>query len=212
MLNETKNYEAHQEILSTCEFLKGLLNEPIGKEAARNVTQDLQERLKERFQDHWFPEEPMKGSGFRCIQSFPERVDPILLKALKSCLAKDIMATAINSLPGCGNFTIWIDPYDVSLRVGDQRLVTSLYGQSRSLRQNNTPRATTPEAIRKARMLSPSAQSFAPRNPGSPEMREDAHTPFSLPSAPNSRYPFVKTREPQSLNFWARDEVALAAY
>lgn len=62
-------------------------------------------------QDHWFPEKPQRGQAFRCIRlNGGSRPDPLIEKAasrtgLDYCDLK---------LPV--EFTMWVDPKEVSCR------------------------------------------------------------------------------------------------
>lgn len=81
------------------------------------------------YQDHWFPEKPFKGSGFRCIR-INHNMDPIIARAgsgaglsevtLQECLPKEI--------------TIWVDPKEVSYRFGEDGTIGIIYDESTSQR------------------------------------------------------------------------------
>ena len=44
----------------------------------------LVEVLRRRYRDHWFPEKPYKGSGYRCIR-INNRMDPVIAQAGEAC-------------------------------------------------------------------------------------------------------------------------------
>ena len=71
----------------------------------------LSETLVERFENHWFPDKPDKGQGYRCIRvNGVNRREPALEKA---ALASGIKYEDMK-LP-C-ELTIWVDPNEVCCR------------------------------------------------------------------------------------------------
>lgn len=62
-------------------------------------------------QDHWFPERPQKGQGYRCIRlngfSCP---DPLIYKAASQT------GLDYGDLKLPVEFTLWVDPLEVSCR------------------------------------------------------------------------------------------------
>jgi len=83
----------------------------------------LRDLLCEHYQSHWFPEAPFRGSGYRCLRFNFLTVDPIVMKAgeaagltvevLQACLPREL--------------TIWVDPSEVSYRIGEEGSVCVLY-------------------------------------------------------------------------------------
>ncbi|KAG5837829.1 protein BTG2-like [Anguilla rostrata] len=82
----------------------------------------LHQALSEHYKDHWFPEKPQKGSGYRCIRINHE-MDPIISKVARRI--------GLNShhlyelLPR--ELTMWVDPYEVSYRIGEDGSICVLY-------------------------------------------------------------------------------------
>jgi protein Tob/BTG len=79
-----------------------------------NVTsfkESLSKGLADRFKGHWHETSPGKGQGYRSIRIHPnEPVDPVLQAA-----AKDSKFSLMHiQIPV--EFTLWIDPKDVSCR------------------------------------------------------------------------------------------------
>lgn len=187
-----------QEIDAVCDCIEKIILFKLKDEhasAIKAITDDLKEKLTSRFSNHWFPETPDRGSAFRCIQSTPQRIDPLLHSSLKKHLNPTMLKTVLLNLPGQGDFTIFIDPNDVSLRVGESRLSTQLYGTPRSTIQKSTrSRPASPET--KKRSLSPSAESFAPRN--SPPT-----TTKKLDESQQPMIPFQNVHNLHMANFWA---------
>ena len=63
--------------------------------------------LKKKYEGHWYPDKPLKGSGFRCVH-IGEIVDPVVeLAAKRSGLAvEDVRANVPEEL------SVWIDPFE----------------------------------------------------------------------------------------------------
>eukprot|EP00093_Oithona_nana_P011649 11649.XXX_536314_536901_1 [CDS] Oithona nana genome sequencing. len=82
----------------------------------------LVEVLRRRYRDHWFPEKPFKGSGYRCIR-INGRMDPVIAQAAEvaSLDSTQIHATFPSEL------TMWIDPLEVSYRIGENGSICVLY-------------------------------------------------------------------------------------
>lgn len=82
----------------------------------------LAQALSEHYQHHWFPDRPQKGSGYRCIRINHE-MDPLIGRA-----AGHIGLTAgqlFSLLPR--ELTLWVDPYEVSYRIGEDGSICVLY-------------------------------------------------------------------------------------
>jgi len=117
-----------REVEAAAKFLGSCLIRSVGPERAAAVSATLTNLLASRYDTHWFPLEPTKGSGFRCLSNSPTRLDPVVQQALFTTLDKEHRITAVRSLPGQGDFQIWIDPLHVSVRVGEYGANTTIYG------------------------------------------------------------------------------------
>ncbi|KAM3921578.1 protein BTG3-like [Leptodactylus fuscus] len=70
----------------------------------------LAEILCQKFQGHWYPENPIKGQAYRCIRiNRHDREENILEACSHSGLKYEDL-----TLPK--ELTLWIDPYEVSCR------------------------------------------------------------------------------------------------
>ncbi|XP_046676530.1 protein BTG3-like [Homalodisca vitripennis] len=76
----------------------------------------LSELLTERFENHWFPDFPQKGQGYRCIRvNELDRRDASLEKAARACGIKyEDMKLPVE-------LTIWVDPNEVCCRFGENK-------------------------------------------------------------------------------------------
>jgi len=82
----------------------------------------LIEVLRRRYRDHWFPEKPFKGSGYRCIR-INGKMDPVIGQAGDtSGLSSQFLHQIFPS-----ELTMWIDPREVSYRIGENGSICVLY-------------------------------------------------------------------------------------
>ncbi|ESO88805.1 hypothetical protein LOTGIDRAFT_69092, partial [Lottia gigantea] len=103
------------EITSAAEFLTGLLkSSKVSKETVEKFHNILVQILCNRFHNHWFPEKPFKGSGYRCIR-INHKMDPVIKEAGEASGLHDSILNTY--LPR--ELTMWIDPRDVSYRIGE---------------------------------------------------------------------------------------------
>ncbi|KAJ8360692.1 hypothetical protein SKAU_G00172170 [Synaphobranchus kaupii] len=82
----------------------------------------LQQALSEHYKHHWFPDRPQKGSGYRCIRINHE-MDPIISKAAGRIGLSSLQLFRL--LPR--ELTLWVDPYEVSYRIGEDGSICVLY-------------------------------------------------------------------------------------
>lgn len=82
----------------------------------------LQQALSEHYQHHWFPDRPQRGSGYRCIRINHE-MDPIIAKAANriGLASEQLFALLPREL------TLWVDPFEVSYRIGEDGSICVLY-------------------------------------------------------------------------------------
>ncbi|KAK2709156.1 protein BTG2-like [Artemia franciscana] len=88
------------------------------------LRENIIETLRLRYRDHWFPERPCKGSGYRCIR-INGKIDPLLAQAGED---SGIPATFLYTLfPS--ELTMWVDPSEVSYRIGENGSICVLYDE-----------------------------------------------------------------------------------
>lgn len=101
------------EVACACEFIcRMLISRHVPIQFIKPFSHKLEEVLTERFKEHWHPENPRKGSAYRCIR-INGKMDPVVKDAAK-----------VTGLSNIGRFlprefTMWIDPNDVSYRFGE---------------------------------------------------------------------------------------------
>lgn len=106
------------EITAAALFLVQLIekNEKFSQDQVECFGRRLVELLTERFENHWFPDKPFKGQGYRCIRvNGHSRRDSTLESAAYAAGVKyeDL------SLPV--ELTLWVDPHEVCCRFGESK-------------------------------------------------------------------------------------------
>jgi len=151
------------ELLSASNFLVHLIR--LGR---RNVSESqlskfrdcLIEVLRRRYRDHWFPEKPFKGSGYRCIR-INGKMDPIIGQAGEGCgLSSTFLHTTFPS-----ELTMWIDPLEVSYRIGENGSICVLYEYKEGVLEpwkpstnlNNKNSASTNQNAKSVTVITPPA-------------------------------------------------------
>ena len=83
-----------------------------------------------KYVNHWYPLCPYRGSGYRCIRlgkgsskTQNSEIDPVYIKALSKCGIA--IEEFLERMPE--NLTIWIDPGEVSYRIGECGKIKTLY-------------------------------------------------------------------------------------
>ena len=106
------------EVSAASDFLTRLVgkNENLSESTVSQFRETLNQVLLNRFKNHWFPEKPSRGQGFRCIRVNENiRRDPTLESV---CQEIGIKYTDLQ-LPL--ELTLWIDPEEVTCRFGEHK-------------------------------------------------------------------------------------------
>lgn len=139
------------EIQVALNFLISFLYNKLPRRRVNNFGEELEAALKVKFEGHWYPEKPFKGSAFRCLKTTPP-LDPVFGIAARES-GMDLCDIQEN-LPG--ELSIWVDPGEVSYRMSEKGPVKILYSESdRISDQDNPEREVT-------RTFNPEAQCFKP--------------------------------------------------
>jgi len=107
-----------EEIAAAVVFLTRMVkkNEDISKDKAEEFSNHLSAVLVEKFKNHWYDDNPLKGQGYRCIRiNETHPVDPVLEQAATHSGLKygDL------NLPK--ELTLWVDPREVCCRFGEAK-------------------------------------------------------------------------------------------
>lgn len=108
------------EVQCGCEFISTLLTQRhLPVQFARPFRRRMEELLLERYRNHWDPSDPTRGSAYRCIRINGSRLDPVVREAAKVTGLSNISEYLPSQL------TLWIDPSDVSYRIGEDGSICS---------------------------------------------------------------------------------------
>lgn len=101
------------EIQVSVNFLMNYLYNKLPRRRVDLFGDELAKKLTQKFDGHWYPEKPQKGSAYRCIL-IAEQLDPVLVEAAKESGLKveDVKANLPEKL------SLWVDPHEVSYRIG----------------------------------------------------------------------------------------------
>lgn len=86
----------HIEIAQAVEFLGRLLQSKVDQDVVGKFKETLTELLKVRFEDHWDPQQPYRGNGYRALSNFNGQLDPMLTEG--ECLHTHIWLCQCNIL------------------------------------------------------------------------------------------------------------------
>jgi len=117
------------EVKTAVGFLTHVLLQNVGRitlDKIESFASALEARLCARYSGHWFPELPAKGSGFRCIRINSSQMDPLLAAVGRACGIPNLAVLLPSEL------TLWIDPDEVALRIGENGSVGVLYSSDSS--------------------------------------------------------------------------------
>ncbi|XP_067124519.1 protein Tob1-like [Centruroides vittatus] len=140
----------HVEIQVALNFFISFLYNKLPRRRVNQFGEELEKALKLKFQGHWYPEKPYKGSGFRCLKTTPP-LDPVFEIAARDS-GMDLVDIQEN-LPQ--ELSIWIDPGEVSYRMGEKGQVKILYSEMEGVEGESNDREIT-------KTFNPEAQCFKP--------------------------------------------------
>jgi protein Tob/BTG len=114
------------EIQAAVNFICTVMKRHVEASKLENFRKALTAALLVRYEEHWFPAKPFKGSGYRCIQIARGQLDKNLSTAGETCSMKN--EDLLSALPK--ELTLWVDPNEVSYRFGDEGSIGVLYSSS----------------------------------------------------------------------------------
>eukprot|EP00117_Sycon_ciliatum_P013558 scpid39833/ scgid14178/ Protein Tob1; Transducer of erbB-2 1 len=113
-----------QEIAVACRFIRERLPNDLPKSQTSRFEVELREVLKRLYTGHWYPEEPSRGSGYRCLASRNGVLDRSILQAAET--ASIDLALFVSAFP-VEHSSIWVDPADVSYRLYERAPIICLW-------------------------------------------------------------------------------------
>lgn len=105
-----------EEVETGARFLSRLVNRhgQLDEGRMEQFGEHLAAVLRERYSQHWYPENPAKGQAYRCIRiNRRHRVDESLLQACVDC------GLEYSELALPRELALWIDPGEVCCRLGE---------------------------------------------------------------------------------------------
>lgn len=115
----------HMEVQVALNFVISYLYNKLPRRRVNIFGEELEKALKDKFKGHWYPEKPFKGSAFRCLKT-GDPVDPVLERAAKESGVP--IQDILENLPA--ELAIWVDPGEVSYRIGEMNAVKILYSET----------------------------------------------------------------------------------
>jgi protein Tob/BTG len=143
----------HVEIQVALNFLISFLYNKLPRRRVNQFGEELENALKIKFEGHWYPEKPYKGSAYRCVRCTPP-LDPTVFDTAARACGMELMDIQEN-LPQ--ELSIWIDPGEVSYRMSEKGPVKILYSEKS---ENNIERENLDREV--TRTFNPEAQCFKP--------------------------------------------------
>jgi len=112
-----------EEVNAAVTFLAKLMQSSgrVTRDSVERFKHTLTGRLRSHYDGHWFPSLPHKGSGYRCL-----RINHIMDPLLETAARESGIPNLLRYFPN--EFTLWIDPYDVSYRIGENGSIGQVYG------------------------------------------------------------------------------------
>uniref|UniRef100_A0A3Q2WXN0 Transducer of ERBB2, 2 n=1 Tax=Haplochromis burtoni TaxID=8153 RepID=A0A3Q2WXN0_HAPBU len=166
----------HLEVKVALNFIVSYLYNKLPRRRADLFGEELEKILVSRFEGHWYPEAPLRGSAFRCIHLGAPRDPVVELAAKRSGLDTEEVRANVPA-----ELSVWIDPYEVSYQIGEKGAVKVLYLES--------PPGLGCDKMEDAKSLgfNPDAQVFVPvGSQASPSLMpslSSSPTPLSPPAA-----------------------------
>jgi protein Tob/BTG len=114
----------HTEIQVALRFVISFLYNKLPRRRVNLFGEELESALRDKFHGHWYPDKPFKGSAYRCLK-ITDPADPVLNRAARE--SGNPVTDIIENLPA--DLAVWIDPGEVSYRMGEKGAVKILYSE-----------------------------------------------------------------------------------
>ncbi|XP_034116483.1 protein Tob1 isoform X3 [Drosophila albomicans] len=161
----------HIEIQVALNFVISYLYNKLPRRRVNIFGEELEKALRDKFQGHWYPEKPFKGSAYRCLKT-GDPIDSVLARAARESGVPitDILENLPNEL------SVWVDPGEVSYRIGEKGAVKILYTENN---ENHEDSHSADREVRKT--FNPEAQCFRPIDAVNTTMNNLSLSPKELP-------------------------------
>lgn len=111
------------EISHALRFITYHLYSKLPRRKVNMLAEELSKQLRLKYKDHWHVDRPSKGSGYRSLKFSLPKIDIILQSAAREVGLDE--REIIGYMPA--DLIIWIDPGEVSYRIGERGTVHILY-------------------------------------------------------------------------------------
>lgn len=115
----------HVEVSVALNFVISYLYNKLPRRRVNIFGEELEKCLTEKFAGHWYPEKPYRGSAYRCIKT-GSPIDPVFERASRE--SGVAIQDVLENLPQ--DLAVWVDPGEVSYRVGEKGAVKILYNEA----------------------------------------------------------------------------------
>jgi protein Tob/BTG len=140
------------EISSAVQFLSNLMRgqKSLTADQLAAFRQALSSRFTASFTDHWFPDRPLRGNAYRCVRIVNKRMDKLVAAAGADAGLSE--AYLLAALPQ--ELSVWIDPDEVSYRIGEDGSVGIIYRAVDELNANESRSDDDLESVTSSRSSS----------------------------------------------------------
>ncbi|XP_075158801.1 transducer of ERBB2 [Haematobia irritans] len=166
----------HIEIQVALNFVISYLYNKLPRRRVNIFGEELEKALKDKFQGHWYPEKPFKGSAFRCLKT-GDPIDAVLERAARESGVP--ISDILENLPH--ELSVWVDPGEVSYRIGEKGAVKILYSENSDNQEDNS---SADGEVNKT--FNPEAQCFRPIDAVNTSMNNLSLSPKTSPMAGSS--------------------------
>ncbi|KAH8408918.1 hypothetical protein KR009_003748 [Drosophila setifemur] len=161
----------HIEIQVALNFVISYLYNKLPRRRVNIFGEELEKALRDKFQGHWYPDKPFKGSAYRCLKT-GDPIDSVLERAARESGVP--ISDVLENLPN--ELSVWVDPGEVSFRIGEKGAVKILYTE------NNENHEDSHSADREVtKTFNPEAQCFRPIDAVNTTMNNLSLSPKALP-------------------------------
>lgn len=107
-----------REISTLVQFIVDkLIGDRLPDSLRQKLRSSLSDLLHDRYDKHWYVEDPLVGHGYRVVQRCDGRLDPVLLRAFEDAgLGQAQLMKSTLGIPE--DFSVWCDPEEVTVRIG----------------------------------------------------------------------------------------------
>ncbi|XP_033242677.1 protein Tob1 isoform X2 [Drosophila miranda] len=161
----------HIEIQVALNFVISYLYNKLPRRRVNIFGEELEKALRDKFQGHWYPEKPFKGSAYRCLKT-GDAIDSVLERAARESGVP--ISDILENLPH--ELSVWMDPGEVSFRVGEKGAVKILYTENN---ENHEDSRSADREVNKT--FNPEAQCFRPIDVVNTTLTNLSLSPKSLP-------------------------------